>query len=101
LGICDVEITRSDAPDAARTPSTHPFVVSAIDEWEQRHGRPVPVITGWTGSTEGSLLRARGVATIRTGPTSVIEDERPQWDSIDIAELTECAELYAAIACRW
>jgi acetylornithine deacetylase/succinyl-diaminopimelate desuccinylase-like protein len=101
LGVCDIEITRSDAPDAARTPSSHPFVVSAVDEWERRHGRPVPAITGWTGSTEGSLLRARGVATIRTGPTSVIEDERPQWDSIDIAELAECAELYAAIACRW
>jgi acetylornithine deacetylase/succinyl-diaminopimelate desuccinylase-like protein len=101
LAACDIEITHSDAPGAGRTPRTDPFVATAIALWEERHRRPVPDITGWTGSTDGSLLRARGVATIRTGPTSVIEDERPEWDSIDIAELAECAELYAAIACRW
>ena len=76
-------------PDAA-------VVRAARRAWASRFGPEVP-ITGWTGSTDGIVLRSAGVDTARLGPCRV----RPVGDGSDVLDLDEllgCAAMYEQLA---
>ena len=76
-------------PDAA-------VVRAARRAWASSVGPELP-ITGWTGSTDGIVLRSAGVDTARLGPCRV----RPVGDGSDVLDLDEllaCAAMYEQLA---
>jgi acetylornithine deacetylase/succinyl-diaminopimelate desuccinylase-like protein len=76
------------APDAA-------IVQRAISSWQRAFSSTVPSIRGWTGSTDGVVLRGRGVDTVRLGPQISASAEDPRRDVVRLADLVLWARLYA------
>ena len=64
---CDVAITLLGGFPGASTPADAPIVRSAIRAWESRTGRQHVPITGTSGVTDASILRAAGIPTARIG----------------------------------
>lgn len=101
LSACAVVVEAAAPQDAGTTSPMEPFVRSATDVWERHHGSPAPSLSGWTGSTDGALLRAAAVHTIRTGPATVTINDEPEWDSLSLTELLRFARIYAEIGTGW
>ncbi|MCZ4553741.1 hypothetical protein [Gordonia rubripertincta] len=101
LSRCTVEVELAAPQDAGTTSPLEPFVRSATQIWERHHGGPVPELSGWTGSTDGALLRAAALHTIRTGPANVTVNDEPEWDSLSLTELLRFARIYADIGAGW
>lgn len=80
----------------SRTAQGAPIVQAAIDAWQQVHRTSVPTISGWTGSTDGVVLRARGIDTVRTGPTASTSIDGIN-DRMWIADLVQSAHVYERI----
>ena len=79
---------------AGRTSPEHPVVRLATEAWS-RHLGPCAPITNWRGSTDGALLRHRGIPVARLGP-------RPRsapagLESLDLAELTTFSRIDAEL----
>ena len=79
---------------AGRTPPEHPVVGLATEAWGRRLG-PCAPITNWRGSTDGALLRHRGIPVARLGP-------RPRsapagLEALDLAELTTFSRIDAEL----
>ena len=79
---------------AGRTPPEHPVVRLATEAWG-RHLGPCAPITNWRGSTDGALLRHRGIPVARLGP-------RPRsapagQEALDLAELTTFSRIDAEL----
>ncbi|MGW6458057.1 hypothetical protein ACWF94_19450, partial [Streptomyces sp. NPDC055078] len=51
-------------------------------------------VTGWTGSTDGVVLRARGVETVRLGPQTKPAADDPRRDELSLAQLAAYARVY-------
>jgi acetylornithine deacetylase/succinyl-diaminopimelate desuccinylase-like protein len=101
LSECTVNIQAAAPQDAGTTSPLEPFVRSAIEVWERHHDASAPELSGWTGSTDGALLRAAAVHTIRTGPANVTINDEPEWDSLSLTELLRFARIYADIGAGW
>ncbi|WP_436697630.1 M20/M25/M40 family metallo-hydrolase [Nocardioides sp. BYT-33-1] len=92
---CAVEVEWLHGAQA--TPERAPVVRAAQDAWERVFGAPPARITGWTGSTDGVVLREHGIDTVRVGPQSVRSTSDPRRDVVDLAELERYRELYTAL----
>ena len=101
LAGCTVAVELTTPQAAGVTPHDSVFVNTAREVWQSHHGRCAPEVTGWTGSTDGALLRATGVETVRTGPVSVADDNDADRDVLRVSELMRFAHIYADIGGRW
>lgn len=84
---------------AAGTPPDAPVVRLAQAAYLEAHGVSPPAVEGWTGSTDGVLLRHAGVETARMGPVplpGVLGRE-----SLSLAELSAWVRAYAAVVAGW
>ena len=100
----DALLVRVDAAlvhAAAATDPGAPIVGHANAAWTAAFGAPPPPVTGWKGSTDGVVLRAHGIDTVRTGPRARPDPGDPRRDLIDVAALVRFATLYADIAARY
>jgi hypothetical protein len=101
LRSCVVAVELSTPQAAGMTPADCGLVNSARAVWERHHGRPAPDVVGWTGSTDGALLREAGVDTVRTGPASVTDNDDAALDALSVTELVRFAHIYAEIGASW
>ncbi|MFF2850058.1 hypothetical protein ACFVT5_27540 [Streptomyces sp. NPDC058001] len=91
---CAVDVTAEPVAAAAATPADAPVVTAARAAWLDEFGARPPAITGWTGSTDGVVLRARGVDTVRLGPQAKPAADDPRRDALSLAQLTAYARVY-------
>lgn len=94
LAACSVHMDCEVVASAAATPASAPIVRAAVSAWTEAFGAAPPPITGWTGSTDGVLLRARGIDTVRVGPTVGQSPDDPRRDQVSVSELERFAQLY-------
>ncbi|MEU5099404.1 hypothetical protein, partial [Streptomyces sp. NPDC020996] len=91
---CAVDVEAEPVAAAAATPADAPAVTAARAAWHEEFGAPPPPISGWTGSTDGVELRARGVDTVRLGPQARPADGDPRRDALSLAQLEAYARVY-------
>ncbi|WP_405514674.1 hypothetical protein [Streptomyces canus] len=91
---CAVEVEAEPVAAAAATPADAPVVAAARAAWLDEFGAQPPPITGWTGSTDGVVLRARGVDTVRLGPQAKPAAGDPRRDALSLGQLTAYARIY-------
>ncbi|GAA3955252.1 hypothetical protein GCM10023085_42330 [Actinomadura viridis] len=97
LSTCAVEVDHDEIHPAAATPSGAPIVRAARAAWRGAFGVDPPPITGWTGSTDGVVLRAHGVDTVRLGPRTSPSHADPRRDVAQLPDLATYAHLYARL----
>lgn len=97
LASCKVEVDIDEIHPSAATSPDAPIVQAARTAWRARFGEDPPPITGWTGSTDGVVLRAHGIDTVRLGPASRPSSTDPRCDVFDIETLTTYADLYTRL----
>ena len=90
---CALDVRAEEVHPAAATSPDAPIVRAAVQSWAAEFGPPPP-ITGWTGSTDGVVLRGRGIDTVRLGPTVERCADDPRRDRVEIAQLAACARIY-------
>lgn len=91
---CAVDVDAEPVAEAAATPADAPVVTAARAAWLKEFNAPPPPITGWTGSTDGVVLRARGVETVRLGPQAKPAADDPRRDALSLGQLTAYARVY-------
>ncbi|AMW14432.1 hypothetical protein A4E84_36040 [Streptomyces qaidamensis] len=91
---CAVDVEAEPVAAAAATPADAPLLTAARAAWLDEFGTQPPPIAGWTGSTDGVVLRARGVDTVRLGPQAKPAADEPRRDSLSLTELTAFARVY-------
>lgn len=91
---CTVDVEAEPVAAAAATPADAPVVTAARAAWLDEFGMPPPPITGWTGSTDGVVLRALGVDTVRLGPQARPAVDDPRRDALSLGQLTAYARIY-------
>jgi acetylornithine deacetylase/succinyl-diaminopimelate desuccinylase-like protein len=97
LSACTVEVDVDEIHPAAATPPDAPIVRTARTAWRDEFGADPPPVSGWTGSTDGVVLRAHGIDTVRLGPASTPSPTDPRRDVLDLASLTAYARLYTRL----
>ncbi|MFI6288399.1 hypothetical protein ACIBCM_27250 [Streptomyces sp. NPDC051018] len=90
---CVVDVEAEPGTAAAATPADAPVVTAARAAWLDEFGTPPPPVNGWTGSTDGVVLRARGVDTVRLGPQAKPAAD-PRRDELSLAQLTAYTRVY-------
>ncbi|WP_432897329.1 hypothetical protein ACQP1S_19330 [Micromonospora matsumotoense] len=101
LAGCGLAVAGHPAHPSAATPTDAPICRHAGRAWLAAYGRPAPPVRGWTGSTDGVVLRRRGVPTVRLGPPALPPDPTdPRRERYAVPELMRFARLYADIALR-
>ncbi len=85
---------------AQATPERAAAVRAAQQAWEDVFGAPPAPITGWTGSTDGVVLRERGIDTVRGGPQSGRAASHPHRDVVDLVDLARYQRLYELLLSR-
>lgn len=91
---CAVDVEAEPVAPAAATPADAPVVTAARAAWLDEFGAQPPPITGWTGSTDGVVLRARGVDTVRLGPQAKPAADDSRRDALSLGQLTAYARVY-------
>ncbi|MFN8172216.1 MAG: hypothetical protein U0R65_10155 [Candidatus Nanopelagicales bacterium] len=97
----ELDVRVSLVHDGGSTPADAAVVRSAIDAWTRESREhavldaPVPT-SGWTGSTDGVVLRAHGVPTARLGPSRTRSADGV--DVVDLDELVAFTRVYEEIA---
>ncbi|MGW4201302.1 hypothetical protein [Streptomyces sp. NPDC004726] len=91
---CAVEVEAEQVAPAAATPANAPVVTAARWAWLDEFGESPPPVTGWTGSTDGIVLRGLGVDTVRLGPQAKQAADDPRRDELSLAQLTAYARVY-------
>ncbi len=97
LASCGVDVTPEPIHPAAGTPADAPIVRAALRAWRAEFGTDAPAITGWTGTTDGVVLRARGIDTVRLGPPSSRSPTDPRRDVLDLRLLDAYSRIYTTI----
>ncbi|WBB95505.1 hypothetical protein O7543_28125 [Solwaraspora sp. WMMA2080] len=101
LAECPVSVDGQLVHPAAATAPDAPIARHACDAWTAAYGEQAPPVLGWTGSTDGVVLRGRGVPTVRLGPPGRGADPAdPRRDRYALADLRMFAGIYADIAVR-
>jgi acetylornithine deacetylase/succinyl-diaminopimelate desuccinylase-like protein len=98
LGACAVEVTAEALQPAGSTSADAMVVRRAHDAWTRHLGSPPERVRDWTGSTDGVVLRARGIDTVRAGPRASADVDDPRLDRMSLKELAAFARLYADLA---
>ncbi|MET9683522.1 hypothetical protein [Streptomyces coeruleorubidus] len=91
---CAVDVEAEPVAQAAATAGDAPVVTAARAAWRDEFGAQPPPVTGWTGSTDGVVLRARGVDTVRLGPQAKPAADDPRRDELSLTQLAAYARLY-------
>ncbi|GGQ97877.1 hypothetical protein [Streptomyces aurantiogriseus] len=91
---CAIHVEAEPVASAAATPADAPVVTAARAAWRDEFGAQPPPITGWTGSTDGVVLRSHGVDTVRLGPQAKPAADDPRRDELSLARLTAYARIY-------
>jgi acetylornithine deacetylase/succinyl-diaminopimelate desuccinylase-like protein len=91
---CAVAVEAEPVAPAAATSADAPVVTAARAVWRDEFGVQPPPITGWTGSTDGVVLRARGVDAVRLGPQAKPAADDPRREELSLAQLTAYARIY-------
>ena len=94
---CAVEVVVESLHPAAGTAPDAPVVLAAAQAWSAEFGRPPPPIAGWTGSTDGVVLRRRGIDTVRLGPQPTRSADDPRRDILDLGRLRRFSRIYARL----
>jgi len=94
-----VRATLVDGIGSARTEPTSALVTLVEEVYRDVLGCAPPAISGWTGSTDGVLLRRAGVDTARVGPAPVARSVGTE--ALSLAELVAYAQLYAEAIVRF
>ena len=56
-----------------------------------------PGVAGWSATSDGSILGHEGqLPTVIFGPGSIARDAHRPDESVSVAELTQCARIFAA-----
>jgi acetylornithine deacetylase/succinyl-diaminopimelate desuccinylase-like protein len=97
LAACDVQVAAESIHPAAATRPDAPIVRAALACWRAEFGMDAPAISGWTGSTDGVVLRARGIDTVRLGPRSSRSPQDPRREVLELSSLEAYARIYAAL----
>ncbi len=88
-----------DSVPSARTAPDAAVVRFADDAYREIWGGAAPRPAGWTGSSDGVLLRRAGMDTVRVGPAPL--DARLGREAISLQALVSFARLYARIVERF
>lgn len=80
-----IEVTPYGRLPAGRTEPSHPLVRAVNAAWARR--LPLPDVAGWRGSTDGALLRAEGIPTVRAGPELLKHPADPRVEGVRVADL--------------
>jgi acetylornithine deacetylase/succinyl-diaminopimelate desuccinylase-like protein len=91
---CAVGVEAEPVAQAAATAADAPVVTAARAAWRDEFGAQPPPVTGWTGSTDGVVLRARGVDTVRLGPQARPAAGDPRRDELSLTRLAAYARVY-------
>lgn len=91
-----VEVIAYGELPAGSTEPSHPLVASVNDAWERR--LPRHHVSGWRGSTDGALLRALGVPTVRVGPELLRHPDDPRVEGVRLADLRLFCEIWSDAA---
>lgn len=94
LGALGVEVTVDAADAPAASPADDPLAATVHAAWTARFGAPPPV-EDWRGSTDGVVLRAAGIPTVRVGPRVQRDGADPRCDRVPIDHLVAFARLFA------
>jgi hypothetical protein len=94
LGAFGVEVTVDAADAPAASPADDPLAATVHAAWTARFGAPPPV-EDWRGSTDGVVLRAAGIPTVRVGPRVQRDGADPRCDRVPIDHLVAFARLFA------
>ncbi|MER7003773.1 hypothetical protein ABT297_12120 [Dactylosporangium sp. NPDC000555] len=97
LGDCTVGVTAEPLHPAAGTPRDAPIVSAARRLWQAEFGGAPPPIAGWTGSTDGVVLRTHGIDTVRLGPQSGRSPDDPRRETLAVDQLVAFSRIYAAL----
>jgi acetylornithine deacetylase/succinyl-diaminopimelate desuccinylase-like protein len=90
---CTASVAVEVVHEAASTDPTSALVRAARASWTRVLGEPAQ-IAGWTGSTDGVVLRGRGIPTVRLGPQPTVAADDPRRDVLRIDQLEAFAQIY-------
>lgn len=96
LDLFGIEVTPYGWLPAGSTDPSHPLVGCVTTAWERR--MPLRDLSGWRGSTDGALLRARGVPTVRAGPELLSHPDDPRVEGVRVADLESFCEIWREAA---
>jgi acetylornithine deacetylase/succinyl-diaminopimelate desuccinylase-like protein len=93
---CTATLAVEVVHEAASTDPTAPLVRAACAAWRSAFGEPER-ITGWTGSTDGVVLRGCGIPTVRLGPQPSRSTDDPQRDVLSVEQLDAFVGVYGEL----
>ncbi|MFS3127924.1 hypothetical protein ACLM5J_05930 [Nocardioides sp. Bht2] len=91
---CSAHVEVEWLHDAQVTEERAPIVKAAEHAWAHVFDEAPLDIVGWTGSTDGVVLREYGIDTVRVGPQSERSAVDPRRDVVDLAVLARYQRLY-------
>jgi len=91
---CPVSVDLDVVHAPAQTSPDAPIVRSACAAWASEFGAPPDPVAGWTGSTDGVVLRGRGADTVRLGPTVTPTGDDPRRESVPLDALESFVRIY-------
>ncbi len=91
---CSAHVEVEWLHDAQATQDRATIVRAAEHAWAQVFDTAPMDIVGWTGSTDGVVLREHGIDTVRVGPQSERSAIDPRMDLVDLAVLARYQRLY-------
>jgi acetylornithine deacetylase/succinyl-diaminopimelate desuccinylase-like protein len=94
-----VRATLVEAVTSQGTDPAAPVVRTAADAYQAVCGTPAPRPVGWTGSTDGVILRRAGVDTVRLGPSPLSSGVGQE--ALSLEDLATSTAIYAEIVTRW
>jgi acetylornithine deacetylase/succinyl-diaminopimelate desuccinylase-like protein len=94
-----VRATLIDSTPSQRTDPSAPVVGIAADAYRAVCGAPAPRPVGWTGSTDGLILRQAGVDTVRFGPAPLSSGAGQE--ALSLEDLATSTAIYTEIITHW
>lgn len=94
----DVDVYASAPGGSADAASD--VVRHATAAWTAAFGDTAPV-TGWTGATDGAIFLARGIPTVRMGPTVTRDPKDPRIEIVALDDVMRASRAYVETAIRF
>lgn len=91
---CSAHVEVEWLHDAQATDEKAPIAQAAVHAWGHVFDDPPIDLVGWTGSTDGVVLRAHDIDTVRVGPQTERSTTDPRVDIVDLALLARYQRLY-------
>ena len=100
VAACAVAVTADPVHGAGMTRPDAPIVAAARQVWTDEFGAPPQDLTNWTGSTDGVVLRGRGIDTVRLGPQPGRAEDDVRRDVLHLDELDAFVRIYRRLLDR-